>query len=224
MLTFMRQSGDRGFLPCIEKLGTESVDWRVRVAAVQTHVALCGFDSFPFVKRAVAAAMSPSTQRERDCRYYIIDAFLNPRWESPPMPEGHIAEVCRWLLEQIGAVNDILLLELYDGYLLKHLPGYAHSRQRLALASREDLDETDCGGNRRENLVIAVKAHFDTVPPSERTDLRIRYPGLPPLPDDPPEADASAARRVWLITTVGVAALLAAALALLRRAKKAGAA
>ena len=225
LLNLMRHSGDRAFLPAIEKAGTEPADWNVRVAAVQTHVALCGFDSFPFVKRAVAAAESLDTERVRNGRYYIVDAFLNPRWESPPMSEGHIAEVCRWLLEQIGTVNDILLLELYDGYLLKHLPEYAHSRQRLALASREDLDEIDYGGNRRENVFIAAKAEIEAIPPSERTDLRIRYPGLPPLPDDLAEASASAARRAWLIAAVGVAAALAlAVLALLRRAKKAGAA
>ena len=220
MFVLMRMSGDRGFLPCIEKIGTTSACWSVRVDAVRTHVEMCGSAPFPFMKRAMAAAASPGTEEERLSKGHMAAAFLG---SLPVVSEEQVSEVCGWLLEQIGLTDDIFLLRMYDKYLLGCLPEYKHSRQRLALASKENIDTTNFSGGHEENMFIAVKAEIDAIPLSKRPDLRIRFPSLPPLPDDPAEAEASAA-HIWLIAAVGVAALLAAVLALLRRAKKAGAA
>jgi len=220
LLGLMRQSGDRDcFLPTIEKLGMASADGTVRESAVINHVGMCGFDSFPFMKR-VMTEKPTRTLMERDDRCRMVNAFLNPTaWWKFPLSEEQAAEIYQYLLEQIRVMDDAILLKLYDMYLVAHLPEYAHSRQRLALASREDVDETGFEGWFTGHIA-PVKAEIDAIPPSKRTDLRIRYPSLPPLPDDPEEADSSAS-RIWFITAVGVAAL-AAALALLCRAKKSG--
>ena len=149
MLTFMRQSGDRGFLPCIEKLGMESACWSVREAALQTHVAMCGFDSFPFVKRAVEAAeVFPVSESVRSVRGRMVETFLG----LSPLSEEQITEVCRWLLELTGISDDALLLRMCDRFLRTHLPEYAYSRQRFLLASREDLSPVDPLGQCREHF------------------------------------------------------------------------
>ena len=219
MFGLMRLSGDRDyFLPTIEKLGMESVDGTVREHAVMNHVGMCGFDSFPFMKR-VMTEMPASTLMERDDRCRMVNAFLSPMaWWEFPLSEEQAAELCRWLLEQIRITDDVILLKLYDMYLVAHLPEYKNSRQRLTLLSREDVDKTGIEGW-FDAYFPPSKVAVEAVPPSERPDLRIRFPDLLPSAGEPETPEKTGFPRVWL--AVGTAALLAlAAAALLFKAKK----
>jgi hypothetical protein len=149
----------------------------------------------------------------------MADAFLNPRWwkwwKQPPSEE-QIAELCRWLLEQIRVTDDAALLKLYDIYLAEYLPEYKNSRQRLALASREDVYETGFEGWFGGHFV-PVRAAVEAVPPSERPDLRIRFPDLPPLAGEPETPEKTGFPRVWL--AVGTLLALAAAAVLFKTKK-----
>jgi len=211
--------GDRAALPFLEEKSLSAdIHAQARGTAAAAYIAIAGMDEGAAFMRRWYFTMEGAGWRN-----FAYMRFLEKiSKEAENAESGTLDNIHAFLLEivQNSDSNGVSDANQANVFLLAHLPGYADSRQRATLQRYANT-----GNEWRTNTFNPIKAHFDAIPPSKRTDLRIRYPGLPPLPDDPPEADASAARRVWLITTaVGVAALLAAALALLRRAKKAGAA
>ena len=56
MLALLEESGDRRFLPTIERLALNAHDERNRLDAVRACIGICGFDSLPLVQKAVEAA------------------------------------------------------------------------------------------------------------------------------------------------------------------------
>ena len=218
LLLLMGASGDRSLLPWLAgKILAPDFQDSSRYRAAQAYVKIADVDeSVAFARKLYAAESNLGGRGWLGFRRAFLDKVSA---EAQNMDSGTFDNCCAFLLGIVQDSGSPDSVNMADRFLLKHLPGYADSRQR---ATSQRFTVTNSAWTADANVFITnmfapVKAHFDAIPPSKRTDLRIRYPGLPPLPDDPEEAEASASRRVWLIT-----ALLAAALALLRRAKKAG--
>jgi hypothetical protein len=90
-------------------------------------------------------------------------------------------------------------------YMLQAVPQYTNSVQRACL-TRFATE----GNEWVTNTFHPIKAHFDTIPPKQRIDLRKRFPDLPPLPDDAP---ARSPVKVAIAIVAGVVALAACAVA-----------
>jgi hypothetical protein len=174
ILSVMGSSKDRVFLPCIEKIGTESFDSGVRTTAVQAHIAICGFDSFPFVERAIEAL--PEDGHGEDAKYYIYKAFLIDNARKLDST-GQGEKICDSICEKIFSEKNGLTAGLMDDFLSKNLSGYSTSRQRYSLAKKF---HAHINGYVKEHFT-PIEEKFDKIPEAQRTDLSQRFKQLPAL-------------------------------------------
>ena len=105
--------------------------------------------------------------------------------------------------------------DMIDRFLIQHCAGYATSQQRLAMWTEylDELGDESWDEELREKFTPA-KESLEAIPPRKRTDLRKRFPDLPPLPDDAP---AGGRMKIAIAVTMGFVAVVAAWLALRRR-------
>jgi hypothetical protein len=71
-----------------------------------------------------------------------------------------------------------------DDFLLRHCEGYSTSWQRLALWTK--ILDADKENEVKREKCLPIKQSIEAVPPKQRTDLRKRFPDLPPLPGGAP--------------------------------------
>jgi len=212
LLWFMGESGDRAALPYLEKKSFDpDTHYYLRTRAAETYAKIADVDEGIALMRKLLATGENLGAWKRTPKDFIDKISA----EAEKMGGEASDNVISFLLEVVQNGDNSWDAYFSDAFLVAYLPGYADSRQRATILRFADTKNEW----QRRRFAVPLIAHFDAIPPSERTDLRIRYPGLPPLPDDPDAAEASVP-RAWLITAVGVATLAAAALALLRRARK----
>ena len=181
MLKLMRESNDKSFLPFIETIATSSsADGDARASAVRVHVELCGFDSLPFIKKALE--VEPANPEGNLIRYKKTVELIYELANWKPSQE-QIKEVSQFLLEQAAGEKEARLLVLHDGILLWYLPVYARSWQRHELVNREDLNYL---AEAPVQYFANAKREVAAIPPSELIDLRDSIPELPPLPKEKP--------------------------------------
>jgi hypothetical protein len=99
-----------------------------------------------------------------------------------------------------------------DDYLSKHCEGYQTSKQRLVLATA--LLEADKENEKKREVWLPIKEAIEAIPPRKRTDLRKRFPDLPPLPGDAP---ARSPVKVVFAIIAGIVAVVAAWFVLRRK-------
>ena len=93
-----------------------------------------------------------------------------------------------------------------DDFLSKHCEGYPMSKQRVALWHAI----VTTGNEWSKEKYAPLSQSLEAIPPSKRTDLRKRFPDLPPLPDDAP---ARSPVKVAIAVAVGFVALAVCAVA-----------
>mgnify|MGYP000866133405 CR=1 FL=1 len=105
--------------------------------------------------------------------------------------------------------------DMIDRFLIQHCAGYATSQQRLAMWTEylDELGDESWDEELREKFTPIAES-IEAIPPRKRTDLRKRFPDLPPLPDDAP---AGGCMKIAIAATMGFVAVVAAWLALRRR-------
>ena len=208
MLSLMRESKDMRFLPFIEDAAKASRDVDVRVSTIRAYVELCGFDSFPFLKKALAVDPDEYFRYKKLVSMHFALTLWTPTQEQ-------IKNLCRFMLELAADEKDAKALLMYDGYLLGYLPEYKNSRQRLELINRANVK--DFSEEPAEHFAQA-KSEMAAIPPSELTDLRDTNPDL--LPPEPAAttttetAHGTGFRDIWLAVIVTLAALVTATLTL----------
>jgi hypothetical protein len=87
-------------------------------------------------------------------------------------------------------------------HLLRSIPQYTNSVQRASL-----VRFATSGNEWVTNTFHPIKVHFDNIPPKQRTDLRDRFPDLPPLPGDAPTGGGNRV-KVAIAVAVGVVAVV----------------
>jgi len=127
---------------------------------------------------------------------------------------------------------------LMDDFLIKHCVGYEASWQRLVLWTRHmDLCKSVISAEYlpQSPPYLTLKS-IEAIPPAERVDLRGRFPGQPPLPEEMaaeleaakvtteetemPTEDEDPPPYLWPAIAFLTAILLAAAALILRKAMK----
>ena len=208
MLYLLGTSHDKRYLPTIERLALTAHNPDNRVTAVCAHIAICGFDSFEFVKRAAEA--QPETSDGLRTKYWILRWALNKMNEMTLSGE-QLKEIQKYLLVHAMAETNAPALVQADEFLVQRLPEYARSRQRLYFSGKRNVnDPTD----QMKGYFSPVKDELLKLPPSELTDLRDRFPDLPPLPK---ENDAVSPLMIALAVGAGLAAACAAIVAVSKR-------
>ena len=210
MVISLGKSGDRRFLPTIERLALTAHSPDNRVDAVNAHIAICGFGSFEFVKRAAEA--QPETSKGLDTRFGILELALK-KMSGMALSNEQLKEIQNYLLTHAIAETNAPALVQADEFLVQRLPEYAHSKQRLYFAGKQNInDPTD----QMKGYFSPVKDELLKLPPTELTDLRDRFPDLPPLPGD----KTGKPLKVVLSVSAGLAALAAACAAILIASKR----
>jgi|GEM_PF-5696436 len=171
VMSIMGRSGKREFLPLIEQMALVSVVNRVRVDAVNAHIAICGFDSFQFIKKAVESFPNPKRQLSYG-QQQMYKAILE-YGGNLGATEKRIDEIRRFAMENIQEENSPLTLAM-DGFLVKHESGYSTSKQRMGIAKRfQDYHEMSS-----REAFTRIAAQLEELPESQRTDLNQRFKHL----------------------------------------------
>ena len=94
--------------------------------------------------------------------------------------------------------------DMIDRFLIRHCADYATSRQRLAMWTEymDELGDESWEEDLRKKFT-PIKESLEAIPLRKRTDLRKRFPDLPPLPGDAP---AGGGNRVKVAIAVAVVA------------------
>ncbi len=177
-LCFLGTFGDKRHLPVIERLALTAHDRGNRVQAVQAHVAICGFDSFPLVKRAIDA--QSDTVEGLSTRRQMLDWFLR-RMSETELSESQKKELHDYLLAAAMSTTNAPSLVQADEFLQRSLPAYTNSRQRLYYSGKQNMRDPT---GQMPGYFAPIKTGLEKLPLSDLVDLRERFPDLPPLPKE----------------------------------------
>ena len=208
------KNGDRSELPFLEATAcaedTEITDrWRTTDAylKIATLDESAGFMRRHFMERCSEMGGSPT-----------LIKFLEKAAKEEKDADGATRENLYTFLLEVVQTSDYHGADCAskaDLFLLERVPGYADSKQRAALARYVTI-----GNEFMVDRFKPVKAHFDAIPTSKRVDLRDRFPGLPPHPEDPPKPSSPYLWPVLGIIAVLVALILALILRKVRKGKQ----
>ncbi len=95
-----------------------------------------------------------------------------------------------------------------DVFLMKHCVGYQTSLQRMSMAK----SISDGGNELEKRHFLPIKESVEALPKKQRTNLRNRFPDLPPLPEDKGTGKPLRGTRPIIVTAVALAAVCAAAI------------
>ena len=215
MLMLLGRTQDKRWLPLIERMALTAHNDYNRLGAVRAHIASCGFDSFPFLKRMIALQPDDMGGEEGlPMQSLMLDWFLR-RMSEQELSEEQKKELNGYFLARALSTTNASAMVQADEFLQRSLPAYTNSRQRLYLAGKQNMHDMT---GQMDGHFAPIKAELEKLPPSDLTDLRDSFPDLPPLPDDAPAR--SPVKVVFAIGT-GIVALavcaVAAWLALRRR-------
>jgi hypothetical protein len=206
LIVAVGEKGGREVLPFLEE---ESLDpemsKRIRSAAARAYVKIADVEESLNLMRKLYD--DPSLRSWYD---YVNKFFLQKvKSEEKSLTDEVKSDVCTHLLtivQNTDSAGDALDAEFF---LRDFLPGYTNSKQRATL-----VRYANTGNEYMTNNFNPIKAHFDKIPPKQRTDLRKRFPDLPPLPGDVP---ARSPVKVAFAIIAGIVAVVAAWLVLRRR-------
>ena len=183
--------------------------------AAHAYIKIANLDeSIAFMRRFY---FNPDYPHWRHSLYWF---FLDKSFVAERDAENETREKLYALLLEIVQTSDNSEdVHWTDAFLLERLPEYAASKQRATLQRYANT-----GNEWVTNTFNPIKEHFDKIPPKERTDLRDRFPELPP-PDEPavtplpPQDDPSAEPPakpflLWLVATIIAVALAVGAVTL----------
>ena len=202
------QNNDRSEMPFLEeatiKESTREID---RQRAARAYIKIATLDeSVGFMRKLYAIEGSTDWWLSVYLRFLEKAAA-----EEKNAEDGARENIYAFLLEVMQACESAVDANRADLFLLERVPGYADSKQRAALTRYANT-----GNNWVTNTFNPIKAHFDAIPPSKRVDLRNRFPGLPPPPEDPPKPSNP---YLWPVIAAAILAIIAVALAI-RKVRK----
>ncbi len=207
LLGMVEKLDDRAALPFLEgKCFMTNAPVFIRSRAAGAYVKIADVEeSLEFMQKIYKTQFVQGSRR-----YFLNKKFLEKveAEESALTPETK-EKVAKFLLGIVQNVEDSCEANDVDLFLLDRIPEYANSKQRATLCRYANT-----GNEWVTNTYNPIKAHFDTIPPRQRIDLRKRFPDLPPLPDDAP---AGGCMKIAIAATMGFVAVVAAWLALRRR-------
>jgi hypothetical protein len=200
----LEKSGDRSLLPYLAEKSLNAANPKtVRRRAAAAYVNMADMEeTVAFMKKMNAAPSVKGTSWLYFLNRQILGKFAA---QEKHMNADTKEKFFSCLLDIIQSSNDSEEAEMANRFLLDRIPEYANSRQRATLCRFANT-----GNAWVTNTYNPIKAHFDVIPPKQRTDLRKRFPDLPPLPGDAP---ARSSMKVALAIIAGVVALAVCAVA-----------
>ena len=212
LLQLVAHSGDRSLLPYLEEKSLDpEIRRSIRSAAAEVYVNIASVEEcIEFMRKAFGINADKGFWRSR-----VTPLFLG-KMESAIANRSVSDETEERLLSLLMAYTQITSYaseaSWVDDFLVKHCYGYRMSEQRLSLWSRI-LDEDKENELKRKNY-LPIREAIEAIPPRKRTDLRKRFPDLPPLPGDAP---ARSPVKVAIAVVAGIVAVVAAWLILRRK-------
>ena len=207
----LEKSGDRSLLPYLaEKSLNASNPKTVRRRAAAAYVNMANVDeSVCFLRRLYRTSGLTGWHKETLNKQLIgkLDSMTDKQSR-----EAAQKDVSLFLLEQLQTIADSGIAAQIDQFMLRKLPEYSNSIQRAAIGKKY----ANTGNEWVTNTFHPIKAHFDNIPPKQRTDLRDRFPDLPPLTEDK-NAGGGNRVKVAIAVAVGFIAVVAAWFAVRRK-------
>jgi hypothetical protein len=206
----LEKSGDRSLLPYLEEKSLNTANPEiVRDRSASAYVNIADMEeTVAFMKKMNAAPSVKGTSWLYFLNKQILGKFAA---EEKKMDAGTKEKFFSCLLNILQSSNDACEVQMMNLFLLERMPEYANSKQRATMNRYANT-----GNDWVTNTFYPIKAHFDKIPPSKRTDLRKRFPELPPLPED---KNAGTLKTVLAIA-VSLAAFIAVCVTIWIRAKR----
>ena len=204
MLVLLGRTQDKRWLPFIERMALTAHNEYNRLDAVRVHIVSCGFGSFPFLKRMIAL-QPDDTVEGLTMQSLMLEWFLMHMSERE-LSEEQKKELHDYLLARALSTTNASSMVQADKFLQRSLPAYTNSRQRLYLAGKQNMHDPT---GQMNGHFAPIKTELEKLPPSDLTDLRDRFPDLPPLPGDAP-AGGGNRMKIAIAVAVGVVAVVAA--------------
>ena len=212
LLDLVAHSGDRSLLPYLEEKSLDpEIRRSIRSAAAEVYVNIASVEEcIEFMRKAFGINADKGFWRSRLTPLFLekMEAAIANR----SVPDETMERLLSLLMAHTQTTSYSREASWVDDFLVKHCYGYRMSEQRLSLWSRI-LDEDKENELKRKNY-LPIKEAIEAIPPRKRTDLRKRFPDLPPLPEDAP---AGGRMKVALAIIAGVVAVVAAWFVLRRR-------
>ena len=202
------QKGGREVLPFLtEKSFDPETHELIRSAAAEAYVDIASVEEcIEFMRKAFGINDDEGYWRSRLTPLFLekMEAAIANR----SVPDETMERLLSLLMAHTQTTSYSREASWVDDFLVKHCYGYRMSEQRLSLWSRI-LDEDKENELKRKNY-LPIREAIEAIPPRKRTDLRKRFPDLPPLPDDAP---ARSPVKVAIAVAVGFVALAVCAVA-----------
>ena len=200
MISELEKSGDRSLLPYLAEKSLNAANpktVRRRAAAAYVNMADLG-EGVDFLQKYCA---DPTVKKGK---WLLVQQYLDKYGEHgingvSETVETHVLSVLLTIM-QTTDVRDVA--NRINQHLLRSIPQYTNSVQRASL-----VRFATSGNEWVTNTFHPIKVHFDNIPPKQRTDLRDRFPDLPPLPGDAP-AGGGNRMKVAIAVAVGVVAVV----------------
>jgi len=211
LVNAMGRRGDRAALPFLEgKCRSTNLPSDVRARAAAAYVKIADLDeSVEFMRKLYAE----DADKTGHWRYMLNQQLLEKFDQAKQKSEVDVETSNRFyqfLVAQVQTPAYPTQAAQIDAYLIRNLPGYETSKQRAVIGDAYASSTNEW----RAKTFNPIKAHFDQIPPSKRVDLRSRFPGLPPLPED---KNAGKLLKVALAVGATLVAACAAILIALKR-------
>jgi hypothetical protein len=165
-------SGNRDILPFLEEKSRSPYEPVRRQAAIG-YVKIAGIDATPFVDRILSG---DDDFYGFNCKYLVAREFFAQieQAEARKAPQEKIDAAYAMLIRQAQKIEYEGRAEQIDIFLCKQLPEYELSRQREIALARFLNSKYD----RARRFFGEQHAKVLSVPATERTDLRTRFPSL----------------------------------------------
>ena len=215
-IRLLEKSGGRAALPFLEKIGlSTNAPSSVRSRAAETYVELATAEECTAFLPKIFE-VGNEVERAGGWRNRVIPAGLAKIDAAIAKHELSDETVTRFqtaLLMFVQSTDNSWEAKNADEFLAKHCEGYSTSKQRVALWRTM----VTTGNEWSKEKYAPLSESLEAIPPRKRVDLRDRFPGLPPPPED---KNAGKALKVALMIGAGIAALAAACAAILTAVKR----
>ena len=185
LLNAMGRLGYLEFLPWLDTQSANSKWELVRTESALAYIRIAGLDATPFVERILSG---DDDLYGFNCKYLVAREFFVQieQAEARKAPQEKIDAAYTMLVRQAQKIEYEGRAEQIDIFLCKQLPEYELSRQREIALARFLNSKYD----RARRFFGEQHAKVLSVPATERTDLRTRFPDLAELaaPDGEEEA------------------------------------
>jgi hypothetical protein len=203
MIEIMEKSGDRSLLPYLAEKSLEAANPRtVRERAAAAYVKIADLDeSVEFMRKIFAVNDNKGYWRSTIAPLFLqkVEAAIS----NHTITDETLKRVFSVLLAYAQSPANSQEADYVDVFLVNHCAGYQTSIQRLSMAK----SISDGGNDLEKNHFLPITESVEALPKKQRTDLRKRFPNLPPLPED---KNAGTCSKTALAIGAAFAALCAA--------------